>query len=347
VTRLNDLVELMTDKTYGAQGPILAKRRYVYASYVDEPVMMVTGASTKHYFHQNHLYSVAAMTNSAGAVVERYRYDAYGKRTVTNAAGTPIAASTIGQQRGFTGYHLDAETGLYYARARMYSAGLGRFVSRDPCMVRKVAQTGVTWNYQTSGMWSWMRPIAGDGYQDGMSLYGAWFAPNAQDPYGLNPKPKIQQQPKPAPKGAVTITTPPCSVVVHLDHGDGSGKFPHGWVFGQCSAGATIGCGSAFSNNLIPAANQAGGATDPDGPFGEDTLGQGPDWWEEVFRVAGRGGTADAKAMALCSCDCSIVTVFVTGGSRPREGFIDHGGGSNGHIDYHRFYICEEKNWYY
>jgi len=155
VTRLNDLVELMTDKTYGAQGPILAKRRYVYASYVDEPVMMVSGVGTKHYFHQNHLYSVAAMTSSTGAVVERYRYDAYGKRTVTNAAGTPIAASTIGQQRGFTGYYLDAETGLYYARARMYSAGLGRFISRDPM-----------------------------GYVDGPCLYAAHFAPNHLDSSG-------------------------------------------------------------------------------------------------------------------------------------------------------------------
>jgi len=118
--------------------------------------MMVSGVGTKHYFHQNHLYSVAAMTNSTGAVVERYRYDAYGKRTVTNAAGTPIAASTIGQQRGFTGYYLDSETGLDYARARMYSAGLGRFIGRDPIQ-----------------------------YVDGASLYSAYFIPNAVDPEGL------------------------------------------------------------------------------------------------------------------------------------------------------------------
>jgi len=129
--------------------------------------MMVSGVGTKHYFHQNHLYSVAAMTNSAGAVVERYRYDAYGKRTVTNAAGTPIAASTIGQQRGFTGYQLDAETGLYYARARMYSAGLGRFLGRDPIRA----------DYES--------PTSGDGYYDGLSLYAAYFAPNGIDPFGL------------------------------------------------------------------------------------------------------------------------------------------------------------------
>jgi len=143
-------------------------RSTCYASYVDEPVMMVSGASTKHYFHQNHLYSVAAMTNSTGAVVERYRYDAYGKRTVTNAAGTPIAASTIGQQRGFTGYYLDAETGLYYARARMYSAWLGRFVERDTR-----AKNG-------------RYPSSLDGYQDGMSLYSAYMVPSRLDPSGQN-----------------------------------------------------------------------------------------------------------------------------------------------------------------
>jgi len=95
------------------------------------------------------------MTSSTGAVVERYRYDAYGKRTVTNAAGTTIVASSIGQQRGFTGYYLDAETGIYYARARMYSPAMGRFIGRDPL-----------------------------GYVDGYSEYGAFFAPNGLDPMG-------------------------------------------------------------------------------------------------------------------------------------------------------------------
>ncbi|NLW88088.1 MAG: RHS repeat-associated core domain-containing protein, partial [Planctomycetes bacterium] len=41
-------------------------------------------------------------------------------------------ASTIGNPYLFTGRRLDAETGLYYYRARMYDAKLGRFVSRDP-----------------------------------------------------------------------------------------------------------------------------------------------------------------------------------------------------------------------
>ena len=60
------------------------------------------------------------------------------------------------QQFGFTGYKLDAETALYAARNRMYSAKLGRFISRDPI-----------------------------GYVDGMSNYDGYFAGNGVDPYGL------------------------------------------------------------------------------------------------------------------------------------------------------------------
>ena len=166
--RLADLVAKATDATYAPQ-QAFGSRGYVYASYVDEPLMMVTGSGSKHYFHQNHLYSIAAMTDTAGAVVERYRYDAYGKRAVTAPPGTPTTPSAIGQQRGFTGYYQDAETGQYYARARMYSSGMGRFLSRDPWTRRGI------------------HPSARDGYQDGWSLYSAYFAPNMVDPFGTTP----------------------------------------------------------------------------------------------------------------------------------------------------------------
>ena len=41
----------------------------------------------------------------------------------------------------YTGRQLDAETGLYYYRARFYAAQLGRFVSRDP-----IGYRGTQWN---------------------------------------------------------------------------------------------------------------------------------------------------------------------------------------------------------
>ena len=86
---------------------------------------------TRYYAHANHLYSIAATTNAAGAVVERYSYNAYGVRTVKNSAGATLVKSAVVNDRGFTGYKLDAETGFYFARARMYSAKLGRFISRN------------------------------------------------------------------------------------------------------------------------------------------------------------------------------------------------------------------------
>jgi len=49
------------------------KRRYIYGTYIDEPLAVVTSAGTQ-YYHQSRIYSVMAMTNSSGQVAERYGY---------------------------------------------------------------------------------------------------------------------------------------------------------------------------------------------------------------------------------------------------------------------------------
>jgi len=103
-----------------------------------------------------HLYSVSALTDASGAVVERYGYDAYGKRVILDGTGTTVrTASSFGNNIGFTGREFDPETGLWYFRARMYSDRLGRFVSRDPA-----------------------------GYVDGYALYNGYYVPNKTDPKG-------------------------------------------------------------------------------------------------------------------------------------------------------------------
>ncbi len=117
--------------------PASPERKFVYAEYIDEPIMMLAtngAATTPYYYHQNSLYSVAALTDATGAVVERYAYSAYGKPIFLDANANLLdpQTSSIGTPYLFTGRRLDEETGLYYYRARMYDAELGRFVGRDP-----------------------------------------------------------------------------------------------------------------------------------------------------------------------------------------------------------------------
>jgi RHS repeat-associated protein len=108
--------------------------RYVYASYIDEPVVRKTAGTggTLVYFHRNHQYSVTAITTSTGAIAERYAYTAYGQPTVLDPSGTVLQASNFSLRYSFTGREWDATLGLHHFRARWMSPSAGRFITRDP-----------------------------------------------------------------------------------------------------------------------------------------------------------------------------------------------------------------------
>ena len=79
---------------------------------------------TAYFYHQDQLGSTRAITDPTGAVVATYSYDAYGNTT------TPPAA--ISNPLKYAGQYQDAESGLYYLRARYYDPATGQFMSRDP-----------------------------------------------------------------------------------------------------------------------------------------------------------------------------------------------------------------------
>ncbi len=108
--------------------------RYVYASYIDEPVVRkAAGAGgTIHYYHRNQQYSITAMTTSTGVVAERYAYTAYGQPTILNASGTVLTSSAVGNRYTYTGREWDETLGLHHFRARWMSPLAGRFLGRDP-----------------------------------------------------------------------------------------------------------------------------------------------------------------------------------------------------------------------
>jgi len=104
---------------------------YVYASYIDEPVVR-GGSGVTRYFHRNGQYSIIALTDHLANIVERYAYTAYGQMTITNGSGTVQATSASNNRYTYTGREWDARLSLYYYRARMYDSVSGRFASRDP-----------------------------------------------------------------------------------------------------------------------------------------------------------------------------------------------------------------------
>jgi RHS repeat-associated protein len=79
--------------------------------------------SEDYYYHYNGLGSVIALSDSAGHLTESYAYDVYGCVNMSSSVGNPYL---------FTGRQFDAETGLYYYRARYYSPVIGRFLQLDP-----------------------------------------------------------------------------------------------------------------------------------------------------------------------------------------------------------------------
>lgn len=104
---------------------------YVYGSRIDD-ILEMQRDGEDYYYHKNHLGSVTAISNSKGKLVERYHYDAFGNPTFLDDKGNLISESTIGNTILFTGRSYDAESGLYYYRARHYNAETGRFMQRDP-----------------------------------------------------------------------------------------------------------------------------------------------------------------------------------------------------------------------
>jgi RHS repeat-associated protein len=98
-------------------------RRYVHGSGDDEPVVWYEGSglTDKRWLHTDERGSVIAISDATGTAIATNRYDEY---------GVPQASNTGRFQ--YTGQAWVPEFGLYYYKARMYSATLGRFMQTDP-----------------------------------------------------------------------------------------------------------------------------------------------------------------------------------------------------------------------
>jgi RHS repeat-associated protein len=84
---------------------------------------MTRGGAT-YYYQTNAHGDVIALTDSAGAVVNTYTYDPWGKvLTSTGTVSNPLR---------YAGYYYDDSTGLYYLSHRYYDPQTSRFITVDP-----------------------------------------------------------------------------------------------------------------------------------------------------------------------------------------------------------------------
>ncbi|MDF2927374.1 MAG: hypothetical protein K0R57_6288, partial [Paenibacillaceae bacterium] len=84
---------------------------------------LTTAAAQTSYFLYNGHGDVVQTVSEDGTVENQYDYDIFGNPTLT----IELYASAI----RYAGEFYDAESGLYYLRARYYNPYIGRFISED------------------------------------------------------------------------------------------------------------------------------------------------------------------------------------------------------------------------
>ena len=134
-----DVAGVVTRYVYDAEdilleydGTNVLVARYTHGPGPDDPLAMerdldASGtfeASEIFFYHTDGLVSVTELTDSTGAVARAYAYDAYGQ--IADEVGTLANPFT------YTSREFDAESGLYFYRARYYDSAAGRFTQEDP-----------------------------------------------------------------------------------------------------------------------------------------------------------------------------------------------------------------------
>jgi RHS repeat-associated protein len=109
-----------------------------------------------YYYTRDHLGSIREVTDSTGAVVSRFDYDAWGNQVVVSGSLFDF---------GFTGHYFHQKSGLNLAMYRAYNPTLGRWISRDPLEDAEMLQGANLYAYVGNN------PLIG---VDPLGLYDLW-----------------------------------------------------------------------------------------------------------------------------------------------------------------------------
>jgi RHS repeat-associated protein len=123
--RDNPLLQFVHDDGPAGPHPAVLVERYLTGNALDQVFAQEDASGKVSWLLRDDLGTVRDVVDNSGTGVDHITYDAFGNViTQTSAALVPAFL--------FAGRALDAETGLYYDRARYYDPKLGRFLSEDP-----------------------------------------------------------------------------------------------------------------------------------------------------------------------------------------------------------------------
>jgi RHS repeat-associated protein len=108
-------------------GTGVIKRTYVWA---DAAPIAQTDGTTLTYLHTDHLETPRWGTDTAGALVWRWKSDGFGEALPEEDVDGDAVAVTVNLR--FPGQYYDAESGLHQNWMRDYQSGYGRYAQADP-----------------------------------------------------------------------------------------------------------------------------------------------------------------------------------------------------------------------
>ncbi|MDR2439632.1 MAG: hypothetical protein LBE12_09735 [Planctomycetaceae bacterium] len=158
------------------------------ARYIDDLVCRQKESETLYALADPN-WNILALCNTSGDVVERYKYDSYGKPTILDPDFIVKATSEFGWEYLYTTRQRDTETGYYYARNRY--RGNDVWLTRDPAeyedsisLYEYTFSSPINW-LDPTGLTSWdYLPPDGDCDRNAWRLN--WEAPAIAKRFGLN-----------------------------------------------------------------------------------------------------------------------------------------------------------------
>lgn len=149
----------------------IAERQFTWGPRGVDDLLFRDRGGERLYVMHDAMHSTA-VSDSSGAVVERYGYDAFGKSRVMDANFATRSISSYEWETRFCSYRWDDESGFYQVRNRYLHPSLGRWLSRDPVG----EEDGLNF-YAYVGN----RPVISI---DPLGLYAAGDLEGTGDPYG-------------------------------------------------------------------------------------------------------------------------------------------------------------------